>query len=145
MLKNGLNERAKEPREAVLNQLIPNWIKGLNDDVVKFLEYLDIKKSFELSQQFLTSYFTHLKKSVDENDISPFHQLVFKFQKEHLDELKLFTKCPLTEEYAFFWFSLCEFCQKNNLTYKIETKEGNVFKYISCKQHFKPLKTCRLR
>lgn len=131
---NGLNERVDNVKEVVLTQLIPNWIKGLNGDVAKFLEHLNIKKNLALSQQFLTSYFTSLKKAIEVNDITHFHQLVFTFQKEHLDELKLFTKSPLTEEYAFFWFSLCEFCHKNNLTYKVETKEGNIF-IFTCKQH----------
>lgn len=125
LIMNGLNERVDNVREVFLTQLIPNWIKGLDNGIIGFLDNLDIKRNLPLARQFLTTYFTHLKKTAIGNDMSQLHQVVFDFQEKNLDEHRLFTKCPLTEESAFLWFNLCEFCQKSNITYKVETKETN--------------------
>lgn len=132
---NGLNERVDHVKEVILTQLIPNWIKGLDNGIVGFLDNLDIKRNLPLAQQFLTTYFTHLKKTaVGINDISQFHQMVFEFKENNLDEHKLFTKSPLTEESAFLWLNLCDFCHKWNITYKVETKESKMISfYHVCK------------
>ena len=130
LIMNGLNERVDNVREVFLTQLIPNWIKGLDNGIIGFLDNLDIKRNLPLARQFLTTYFTHLKKTAIGNDMSQLHQVVFDFQEKNLDEHRLFTKCPLTEESAFLWFNLCEFCQKSNITYKVETKESKIILII---------------
>ena len=125
---NGIHEREESVKDVVLKQLIPYWIKGLKGDILKFLEYLNIKKDLKFSEQVLTSYFSSLLKMVEIDDITNFHKLVFDFKEKYLDEYNLLTNCPLTEENLFLWYILCNFCKSFNVTFKrAEEHDGMSF------------------
>jgi len=121
---NGINEREESVRNVVLKQLIPSWIKGLNNDFLKLLEYLNIRKDLKFSDQLVNSYFNSLLKSIEKDDISKFHKLTFDFKEKYLDEYNLLTKTLLTQENSFVWYQLCNFCKKFNITYKRVENDG---------------------
>lgn len=132
LLMNGINEREESVREIVLKQLIPSWIKHLDNNILKFVEYLNIKKNLKFSEQLLMTYFVSLKKYVEKDNISKFHSLVFDFKQRYLDEYKLLTKVSLSEENSYVWNALCTFCKKNKVDYLREIRDnGMSFLFIA--------------
>lgn len=135
LLMNGMYEREPSVKEAVFKHLIPSWIKKLeNNNILKFVEYLNIKRDLQFCENFLFTYFTSQLKSIDKEDVSQFHKMVLSdFKAIYLDEYQLLTKFPLTEENAFFWLVLCTFCKKNSIIYTVKEREGKkwIFRWMN--------------
>ncbi|UXI18512.1 DEP domain-containing protein 1A [Sarcoptes scabiei] len=124
LLKNGLFDTDQSLREIVLKKMIPNWIAHLDNNLVSFLGYLDIKFCLDFSITLLDDYFASLQNNIIRFDITSLHQLVFEFKEQYLDEYKLLTRTNLTEENSFLWSRLCLYCNDKNLTYYKKNDEN---------------------
>ncbi|KAJ6224992.1 hypothetical protein RDWZM_003537 [Blomia tropicalis] len=115
LLVNGTNERDESVRELFITKLIPKFI---GDSVFSFLEATNYKKDSKLYEKLFFSYFDHLYKTAVKTtkNQTKFHQLALDFRKEHLNEHRLIDFSSLTNEKAYFWYMLCYFCKKSDIT-----------------------------
>lgn len=118
LLINGHTDPSNQINNIIIKKLLPTWISDVNDDIIRFLEYFDIRNETDFFNTLLDDYFQSLLKIVERDDITEFHQLVFRFKQKCMNEHKLPSIILPKEECVYLWYRLCNFSKENNITYK---------------------------
>ncbi|XP_046908728.2 uncharacterized protein LOC124490300 [Dermatophagoides farinae] len=118
LLINGHTDPSNQINNIIIKKLLPTWISDVNDDIIRFLEYFDIRNETDFFNTLLDDYFQSLLKIVERDDITEFHQLVFRFKQKCMNEHKFPSIILPKEECVYLWYRLCNFSKENNITYK---------------------------
>ena len=115
LLLNGTNEREETVRKIFFTKLIPKFI---GNSIFYFVEGSNYKKDPKLYEKLFFSYFDYLYKTAVKRtrNQTKFHQLALDFCNEHLNENRLIDLSSLTNEKVYFWYILCNFCKKSEIT-----------------------------
>ena len=112
LIKEGLNDRSVAVKRVVEKELIMNWFKSCNNDLVKFLMLLDIQSDPKTIDKLLNILFHSFLASKSESR-TKLHDYVDSFTGALLDNRKLLLKQPLTVENCFIWRALAYFLKEN--------------------------------
>ena len=112
LIKEGLNDRSVAVKRVVEKELIMNWFKSCNNDLVKFLMLLDIQSDPKTIDKLLNILFHSFLASKSESR-TKLHDYVDSFAGALLDNRKLLLKQPLTVENCFIWRALAYFLKEN--------------------------------
>ena len=120
VLRNGLEDKSSTVRRYVEKELLTQWLKTVDGDMIKLLSFLDIQDDPEIIDKMLNKYwksFLEQKASPEGPSSAPsktqLHAYVQHFRSRFLDSRKLLLKEPLTSENTFVWRSLVVFCREN--------------------------------
>nr|XP_027203701.1 uncharacterized protein LOC113797508 [Dermatophagoides pteronyssinus] len=119
LLKDGYTDPSTAVQNVLIRKLLPNWISDVDNDLVRFFEYFNIRNEQDFFNQLFDDYFQSLLKIIEKDDITAFHQLVFNFRQKYLGDMNKLPSMALPkEEFVYLWNRLCRFCKSNNVIYK---------------------------
>ncbi|XP_064631068.1 condensin complex subunit 3-like isoform X2 [Lineus longissimus] len=97
LLKDGLNDRADEVKQACTDKLLQAWLRQYGGNILDVLRGLDVEESAEVADQALKVMFSKCqqKQLVDELDL--------------LNEKLVIPAEKLTCENVFYWRCLCDY------------------------------------
>ncbi|XP_023232343.1 condensin complex subunit 3-like isoform X2 [Centruroides sculpturatus] len=97
LLQRGLNDRSEIVRSTVEKKLLLNWLELCENDIVKFLQCLDVQESEEISEKALNSIFSMKTPEI------------LTEQCNILNNENMIPKEGITCENAFYWYCLCKY------------------------------------